>query len=141
VIGSQLLANGSHLRPDQDEVTVRLPALRRYVGSVRTLTTALAAQCDLTVDDIEDVQIAIDEACALLLQHAPRSQAWLDLQFLINDGRLVADVRMDVQSGAEIDRTGLSWMVLSSVTDTLDFDEGGRSLSVCFSKKRGVQAR
>ena len=79
--GSHQLVNGSQLRPDQDEVTVRVPALRRYVSAVRSMTTALAAQCDLTVDEIEDVQMAIDEACALLLPHVERSRPWLEVTY------------------------------------------------------------
>jgi serine/threonine-protein kinase RsbW len=53
-----------------DEVTVRLPADGAYLSVLRTATAGLAARLDFTLDDIEDLRIAVDEACAMLLSQA-----------------------------------------------------------------------
>ena len=37
---------------------------------LRTATAGLAARLDFTLDEIEDLRIAVDEACALLLPDA-----------------------------------------------------------------------
>src|SRR5690348_13045097 len=53
-----------------DEVELRLPADSAYLSVLRTATAGLAARLDFTLDEIEDLRIAVDEACALLLPDA-----------------------------------------------------------------------
>jgi len=132
------LVTSTQLRPDQDEIAIKVPALRRYVGAVRTFTTALAVQCDLTVDDIEDVQMAIDEACALLLPHVDRARPWLEVKFHLVVGRFVAEVQVATTQSVEIDRDGLSWTVLDSLGDEVHVSTEGRVAAISFTKLRGV---
>lgn len=54
----------------KDFVEVRLPAAGAYLSVLRTATAGLAARLDFTLDEIEDLRIAVDEACAILLQQA-----------------------------------------------------------------------
>src|SRR5690606_25101945 len=54
----------------RDVVTVRLPAASAYLSVLRTATAGLAARLDFTLDEIEDLRIAVDEACAMLLAQA-----------------------------------------------------------------------
>jgi serine/threonine-protein kinase RsbW len=57
-------------REAQDQVTVRMPAEGAYLSVLRTATAGLAARLDFTLDEIEDLRIAVDEACAMLLSQA-----------------------------------------------------------------------
>ncbi|WP_336923926.1 anti-sigma regulatory factor [Aquipuribacter sp. SD81] len=50
-----------------DVVELDLPADPAYLGVVRTACAGLGARLDLTLDEIEDLRIAVDEACTLLL--------------------------------------------------------------------------
>jgi serine/threonine-protein kinase RsbW len=45
----------------QDFVEVRLPAAGAYLSVLRTATAGLAARLDFTLDEIEDLRIAVDE--------------------------------------------------------------------------------
>ena len=54
-------------RPD---VELRLPAESAYVAVLRMTTAGLAARLDFTLDDIEDLRMAVSEACALVLDDA-----------------------------------------------------------------------
>lgn len=127
----------NRLRPDQDEVTLRVPALRRYVAALRSFTTALAAQCDLTVDEIEDVQMSIDEACALVLPHVERSRPWLDVTFHLVEGRFGAHVAIATSEAVYLDRQNLSWTVLTALVDEAEIVMDGRTLGITFAKVRG----
>ena len=51
-----------------DMVTIKLPAAGAYLSVLRTATAGLAARLDFTLDEIEDLRIAVDEACAMLLR-------------------------------------------------------------------------
>src|SRR5688500_20320112 len=54
----------------EDAVEIRLPADSAYLSVLRTATAGLAARLDFTLDEIEDLRIAVDEACAMLLPQA-----------------------------------------------------------------------
>ncbi len=47
-----------------------MPAEGAYLSVLRTATAGLAARLDFTLDEIEDLRIAVDEACAMLLAQA-----------------------------------------------------------------------
>ena len=50
-----------------DVVSVTVPARAEYLHVVRTVVGSVAARHHLTIDSIEDLRIAVDEACAQLL--------------------------------------------------------------------------
>ena len=54
----------------RDRVRVSMPAEGAYLSVLRTATAGLAARLDFTLDEIEDLRIAVDEACAMLLPQA-----------------------------------------------------------------------
>ena len=55
---------------DTAEVRLTIPANGAYVAVPRAVVGNLAAHDDFTLDAIDDLRIAVDEACALLLPHA-----------------------------------------------------------------------
>jgi serine/threonine-protein kinase RsbW len=48
-------------------VEIAVPARAEFLHVVRTVVGSVAARHDLTIDAIEDLRIAVDEACAQLL--------------------------------------------------------------------------
>ena len=48
-------------------VCITVPARAEFLHVVRTVVGSVAARNDLTIDAIEDLRIAVDEACAQLL--------------------------------------------------------------------------
>ena len=57
-------------REARDHIAVCMPAEGAYLSVLRTATAGLAARLDFTLDEIEDLRIAVDEACAMLLSQA-----------------------------------------------------------------------
>ena len=51
-------------RDTADYVQVKMPAESAYLSVLRTAAAGLAARLDFTLDEIEDLRIAVDEACA-----------------------------------------------------------------------------
>src|SRR4051794_11817763 len=100
-----------------EAVTVSVPADVSFVSTLRLATASLAARCGLTIDDIEDLRLAVDEACSLLLPHAA-SGATLDTRFELSPGRLAVDTAVRSTDGAELDRTGFAWTVLGALAST-----------------------
>lgn len=99
----------------QPDVELRLPAQRAYAAVLRTTTAALAARLDFTVDDLDDLRMAIGEVTAMLLeQAAPGSDLLARYEF--GD----REIRLEVSTAADEPRTpnrdGFAWQVLSAVT-------------------------
>lgn len=122
-------------RPDGDHVTIRVPAAGFYVATLRLTTASLAARCDLTVDDIEDLRLAVDEACALLLPHAAPNGT-LDADFELARGQLTVRAGVMSTAGADIDRAGFAWTVLGALATAVHVSNSDGRLAISVTKRR-----
>ena len=90
----------------QPDVELRLPAESAYVAVLRMTTAGLAARLDFTLDDIEDLRMAVGEACALVLEHAdPKGD--LHASFDLSDGSIRVSVSADSVAGLRARRRQL----------------------------------
>jgi serine/threonine-protein kinase RsbW len=123
----------------KDVVDIHVPASGAYVATLRLTATSLAARCDLTVDDIDDLGLAVDEACALLLPHAEPDTP-LSVHFALEPGALgvTASVRSPNASSASPDRSGFAWSLLSALASEVAVDGAGEALSITVTKRRGI---
>jgi serine/threonine-protein kinase RsbW len=118
-----------------DTVEVRVPASVAFVSTLRLTAASLAARCDLTVDDIEDLRLAVDEACALLLPHAVAA-ATLDATFRLADGELAVDTSVRSRDAAQPNREGFAWTVLGALASSVDVAQDGDRLTISVTKHR-----
>lgn len=123
---------------DVDVVEVRTPADVVYVSTLRLTAASLAARCELTIDDIEDLRLAVDEACALLLPHASVA-ATLDARFEVGVGELWVHTSVATSTAAEPDRDGFAWTVLGALATEVDVDTTPERLTISVVKKRAPQ--
>jgi serine/threonine-protein kinase RsbW len=125
--------------PNGDAVEVRIPADVLYVSTLRLTAASLAARCDLTIDDIEDLRLAVDEACALLLPHAS-ADSTLDARFELNEGRLEVATSVQTDEQAEPDRTGFAWTVLGALATSVAVSNQDGQLTISVTKAREAAA-
>jgi serine/threonine-protein kinase RsbW len=102
-----------------DVVTIKLPAAGAYLSVLRTATAGLAARLDFTLDEIEDLRIAVDEACAMLLTQAVPG-ADLECQFALQEDSMRISVSVLTQDGEEPSRETFAWTVLSALAGEVD---------------------
>ena len=126
-------------RPDGDVVEVRIPADVVYVSTLRLTAASLAARCDLTIDDIEDLRLAVDEACALLLPHAT-ADSLLEARFVLATGRLEVETSVRSDDGAEPDRNGFAWTVLGALASNVEVRKSAGQLGIMVTKNREASA-
>jgi serine/threonine-protein kinase RsbW len=117
---------------EQADVALRVPADGAYVSVLRTMTAGLAARLDFTVDDIEDLRIAVGEACALVLPQA-RPGGALRAEFRQTTGALTVSVRVDTAGRAHPDYESFAWQVLSTLTADTSADADDHQLTVTFT--------
>src|ERR1700743_632251 len=104
-----------------DVVELSVPRTAGYVGPLRLVAATLAARCDLTIDEIEDLRLAVDEACALLLPHAALGDP-LVARFAVQTGVLFFTASVATAEASEPDRGGFSWSILSALAQDLQVD-------------------
>jgi serine/threonine-protein kinase RsbW len=126
-------------RPDHGraDVELRLPADGVYVSVVRTTTAGLAARLDFLIDDIEDLRIAVGEACAMVLPEAdPDSQ--LVCSYFLAPGRLTVEVAVDASSPGGPEYDSFAWQVLSTMATDAEADASGGRFAVRLAMESGV---
>ena len=110
-------------REAQDRVTVRLPAEGAYLSVLRTATAGLAARLDFTLDEIEDLRIAVDEACAMLLSQAvPGSN--LECGFTLSQDTMTIAVSVPCLDPEQPASDTFAWTVLTALAGSVDASVG-----------------
>lgn len=107
-----------HVEPviEDDVVLLTVPADVGYLGVLRTATAGLAARLHFALDEIEDLRIAVDEACAMLLAVASRG-AELECRFSVTDDALSVEVAVTTVRGARLPaESSFAWKVLTALT-------------------------
>jgi serine/threonine-protein kinase RsbW len=126
----------------RDVVTVRLPAAAAYLAVLRTTTASLAARLDFTLDEIEDLRIAVDEACCLLLAGvAPDAE--LSAVFEMNDASINITVSAPSSTGHGPARDSFAWTVLSALAGQVDSwtePDGRQAISLVKHREHGETA-
>ncbi len=124
-------------RPD---VELRLPADSAYASVLRTTTAGLAARLDFTIDDIEDLRIAVGEANAMVLEHADTGSD-LVASFWLGPGRIVISLSVSAASNPVPDLDSFAWQVLTTLASTADFESSGGSFAVVMTVDSSVGSR
>ncbi|MFA6298082.1 MAG: anti-sigma factor [Nocardioides sp.] len=108
-------------KSDRADVELRLPADSAYASVLRTTTAGLAARLDFTIDDIEDLRIAVGEANAMVLPEAdPGSD--LTCEFFLTPGELRIAVGVDSAEAPAPDYDSFAWQVLSTLATSATAD-------------------
>lgn len=95
---------------------LEVPAHPDFVASVRAMTRAMAVLGDMTLDDLEELQMAVDEAAILLLPLVDREgRQTLRARFAVEDGGLRVTLGVQCRDGCAIDSDGLPWMMLAAL--------------------------
>lgn len=127
------------MNPDQltdDVVILSVPATRSYLAVLRTATAGLAARLQLGLDEIEDLRIAVDEACAILLPMAPKGSD-VTCRFNVTPAALRIDVSAPARPGAKLPgRDSFLWQVLTALAGRVSAKNSNGVATIQLTKKR-----
>jgi serine/threonine-protein kinase RsbW len=126
-----------------EAVELSVPADAAYISVLRTVTASLAARRDFTIEEIDDLRIAVDEASALLLPHSTaRSQLTASFGGTEDSLDVVVSIGWpDATASADLDQSSFAWTVLCALTDEVSAELVDGVLSVTLSKTRGARVR
>ena len=122
----------------RDHVKVCMPAEGAYLSVLRTATAGLAARLDFTLDEIEDLRIAVDEACAMLLAQAiPGTN--LECAFDLAEDLMIITVAVTAAEPRIPAKDTFAWTVLSALAGAVDSRLGpDDQVAIVLRKRREI---
>jgi serine/threonine-protein kinase RsbW len=123
-----------------ESISIKIPASPEYIQVVRLVAAGLAARLSFTLEDIEDLKIAVDELSAYITGAHGRSGT-LAVSFTLNDDQIQISGTGEYTQRYELrtELTEFSRMILETVSDSaeLSASDGKPTFSLVKSKSSG----
>lgn len=105
-------------QPEGDEIVLTLPASPEFVRVARLTSAGLATRIGMGYDEVEDLRIAVGEACSVLIGSGTRPGT-LTLTFTLGSAQVHIDIAatLDGPTPANGPDTELSDQILDAVVD------------------------
>lgn len=120
-------------------VVVTVPASAGSVHVLRAVIASVAARLDLSIDDVEELRIAIDEAAVLVLQLQPLATT-LCAEVTADPRALTITLSGDAALSSDWPPPGAErawpWRVISGLTDEAGFDVSSRGPAIWIRRRR-----
>jgi serine/threonine-protein kinase RsbW len=139
---TQVVRDNSTMDQAADVVLLAVPASGAWLGVLRTATASLASRLQFTLDEIEDLRIAVDEACAILLALASLD-AVLSCRFTVTDDALTVDATVPTDNPSTVrlpSGESFAWQVLSALADDVAAAIEDNLISIRLTKRRPASA-
>ncbi|MCU1377939.1 MAG: putative anti-sigma regulatory factor, serine/threonine protein kinase [Acidimicrobiales bacterium] len=124
---------------DGEEVRLTMPATPQLLRVARLTAAGLAGRLGFSVDEIEDVKIAVDELCFALVGSKGRPGS-LTLTYRLGNHALIIDGEGVFTSvvGESPAPSELSAQILAAVVDEHEFTRDGNTMRFRLVKRRLV---
>ncbi|MGH3713297.1 MAG: anti-sigma regulatory factor [Micromonosporaceae bacterium] len=121
---------------EEDIVVLTVPAEGAYLSVLRTAAAGLAARLHFTLDEIEDLRIAVDEACAMLVGDAAEGTD-LSCRFSVGDNALSVAVSVAVDGQPKLPGTQtFAWKVLTALAGEVHAEHTDGTATIRLTKRR-----
>lgn len=136
----------------KDSIIITIPSHPKYLSIVRSVTSKIGQLYDIEEPVIEDIKLAVDEACTNVIKHAYKGDTSKKIiikykatrkafQVLIEDSGMKA--QMDLIKGRSLDDIrpgGLGIHFIKKIFDVFEFDDkkkkGNRLKLIKYMKRK-----
>ena len=108
-----------------ERLELRVPTTATQLPAVRAMAADLALRMDYDLDAVEDLRLAVDEACATLVTVA-EGDARLTVVFETTRSGLHIDAWVPTAQGTDVPRDGFGWAVLETLVDSVEGRPSGQ---------------
>ena len=102
-----------------ERLELRVPTTATQLPAVRAMAGDLAIRMDYDLDSVEDLRLAVDEACATLAAIGLPDEP-LTVVFETTRAGLHIDAWVPTPEGTEVPRDGFGWAVLATLVDAVE---------------------
>ncbi len=106
-----------------ERLELRVPITAMQLPAVRAMAGDLAIRMDYDLDSVEDLRLAVDEACATLASIV-EGDAPLTVVFETTRSGLHIEAWVPTAQGVDVPRDGFGWAVLQTLVDSVDAGPG-----------------
>ncbi len=114
-----------------ETVILTLPGSGAYLAILRTTTAGLAARLGFDLDAIEDLRIAVDEACTLLLD---QPAAEITCRFYPDTDGIAIELEAPNTGGRQRWADTFAWQLLSSLAQDVAVVETSDTVAITLRK-------
>jgi serine/threonine-protein kinase RsbW len=111
---------------DDDHFEVIVPLRTRYASTIRMIAASLGAEAGFTVDEIDDVRLALDEVFSMLAERHVGQR--VRTRFRLDDTQLIAVLTLE-SGPIDVEPDELAANILRSVVDHYSFTHEGVTMS------------
>jgi serine/threonine-protein kinase RsbW len=101
-----------------ERLELRVPTTATQLPAVRAMAGDLAIRMDYDLDAVEDLRLAVDEACATLAQIGT-GDAPLTVVFETTRAGLHIEAWVPTAEGTEVPQDGFGWAILATLVDAV----------------------
>ena len=121
------MASGDDQPGESDgSVALSLPADPRHLRLARLTASGFSADLGFSLDEVEELRLAVGEASALLVEHAAAG-ARLTVRYHDDDGELVVEGRCPADAGSPLTVDPVAEAVLANTVDAFEVDGDGEA--------------
>jgi serine/threonine-protein kinase RsbW len=126
-------------------VEVKTAATAALIPTIRAVASDLAARADFDLDAISDLRMAVDEACATLVDIAAPGSS-LRCAFSVHDERIGVEAEVDVAGpDMTVSTDTFGWRVLQTLADEVELvgakDNGRPTVGIKLDKRAAALPR
>jgi serine/threonine-protein kinase RsbW len=111
---------------DDDHFELIVPLRTRYAATIRMIAASLGAEAGFTIDEIDDVRLALDEVFTTLAERHVGER--VRTSFRLDGNQLIATLALESGS-VDASPDELATNILRSVVDTYQFTAQGVTLT------------
>jgi serine/threonine-protein kinase RsbW len=102
-----------------ERLELRVPTTATQLPAVRAMAGDLAMRMDYDLDSVEDLRLAVDEACAILASVGQADEP-LTVVFETTRTGMHIEAWVPAAEGTTVPRDGFGWAVLQTLADAVD---------------------
>ena len=107
-------------QPGRPPVSLTIPADPEHIVVARTTVAAVAAVAGATLDEVEDLRLAVSEASALLLDEARTGTVTVAVSH--DEGGLLLQFSTGAAAGETRPGSDLAWILLEGLVDEVRWE-------------------
>lgn len=120
-------------------VRLTIPASSGYLVLARTTVAAMCARLDYPIDRLDDVKLAVDEACSVILKDSLPGEPIQIVFTPEDDGHLQIVLSGVTHHGRPPKATSFAWTVLTALVEEVEASADGDSrISIRLRAARGT---
>ncbi len=75
-----------------DKITLNLPCKKEYVVLARMTSSAVANKLNFDIETVEDIKLAVSEACNNIIQHSDNTKKDFIINFCLEEKQLTVEI-------------------------------------------------